>query len=491
MTRQNKVSLISFKGFLFLLAGVFAIAAAILVILSISAATETGSTPDSAISLAEGVNTGLLGPGQQRWFKFQPDKEGRDIRMEKSLTLIFTPDDGNRIRKVSLQLFEEEQLGLFYRGDADKMTNLGAGQVVSRDGNPETGELLWTGWLVGSDTYYIQIMNGSDITIDYWFFTDNIINYSLGEPETPPAAITSEIGIGPDNPAPLMPGLTQGTLEPNSTYWYAFTHVDFSNEDRFQGRDFSMFFTPDDGNRRHHVNFELFPLSQVEIWQRGDADKLTNFGAGMLVSRDSDYNTGERIWRGTVVKGDTYLMAVENGTDIEIEYWIFDGDIYNPELGPEAVPPPAPVFAQGAAPQTAIPLEPEKNKGSLDPGEEVWYSFSITDFDEEYFEEMALTMITTPDDGNRIRHMTFDVFTTEGVQYWSPGDNSQINNVGSGGVVFRDDNQLTGERVWKGWVVDDDLYYVQIRNGAEVRMDYWLFIGDVYRPELDGKPQAG
>ncbi len=484
MTRQNKVSLISFKGFLFLMAGVFAIAAAILVILSVSAATGTGSTPDSAIFLTEGVNTGLLGPGQQRWFKFKPGRAGGDSRVEQFLTLVFTPSDGNRIRQVSLQLFEKEQLGFFYQGEADKMTNFGAGQVVSRDGNYETGELFWTGWLFGSDTYYIQIMNGSDVTIDYWLFDDNIINYSLGEPETPPVAIISEIGSDPGHPAPLKPGLTQGTLGPNSTYWYTFTYADFSNEDRFQGRDFSMFFTPADGNRQHYVNFKLLTFSQVEIWQRGNTDELNNFGAGMLVDRDNNQNTGERVWQGTVIKGNAYLMAVENETDVEIEYWIFDSDIYNPELNPESAPPPAPVFAQGAAPQTAIPLKLGQNKGSLDPGQEVWYGFRITDYDEEYFEEMALTMITTPDDGNRIRYMTFDVFTAGGVQYWSPGDNSQINNIGAGSVVFRDDNLLTGERFWKGWLVDNDLYYVQIRNGAEVRMDYWLFTGDVYRPEL-------
>jgi len=43
----------------------------------------------------------------------------------------------------------------------------------------------------------------------------------------------------------------------------------------------------------------------------------------MLVSRDGDDSTGERIWQGPLIKGDTYLLAVSNESDVEIEYWLF------------------------------------------------------------------------------------------------------------------------------------------------------------------------
>ena len=65
-----------------------------------------------------------------------------------------------------------------------------------------------------------------------------------------------------------------------------------------------------------------------------------------------------------------------------------------------------------------------------------------------------------------------------------PGNPEGISNVGAGSVVYRDDNHLTGERFWSGWVVDNDLYYVRIRNGSDVFVDYRLFNGDVYGPEL-------
>jgi hypothetical protein len=71
----------------------------------------------------------------------------------------------------------------------------------------------------------------------------------------------------------------------------------------------------------------------MEMWRHGETDQLINFGAGMLVSRDGDGNTGERLWSGTVIKGETYLLAVENEAAVTIDYWLFDADITNPELG--------------------------------------------------------------------------------------------------------------------------------------------------------------
>jgi hypothetical protein len=492
MTQQDKTTFISLKSFLLLVAGVFAVAAVLLVILFTSAATVTGGTPFSAVTLADGANTGVLAPGEQRWFKYNPDPFGRQIDLEKSLTLIFTPDDGNRKHRVGLKLFEEAELQHFFQGDASNMANFGAGVVVDRDGNPETGELFWHGWVSGEKTYYVMLENGTDVPIDYWLFTEDVIHYALGEEEQQEAGPPPEVGTAPSNPAALVPGLTKGKLAPHSTYWYAVTYVDFNNKKTYHDQTYVMYFTPDDGNRRHKVNFELFPMSEVGVWQRGDTGKLTNFGAGAIEDRDEDSNTASRVWRGPLVNGVTYLMAVENNSDVEVDYWLFDDNVFTPELGEKPAPQPAPDFAKGAAPETAVPLKFGVNIGSLEPGQEVWYSFRITDADDDSFEPMALTMIATPDEGNRIYHMNMDIFTGAGVQHWSPGDNSQINNIGAGSVVFRDDNPDTGEKFWNGWIVDNDLYYVQIRNLNPIPMDYWLFTGDVYRPELGAptKPEV-
>lgn len=482
--------------------------------ISSAAFAAGGVTPSQAVPLADDVNTGKLNPGEQHWYKFTLESGGQPNDVQKSLTLVLTPDMANVKFFTSLKIFEANQIAFFSNGDASNMTHIGAGSVVERDTNPETGELIWTGWVSTEQTYYIQVLNDSDFPIDYWLFNADVVSPPLTPPQEPAAEpiepptpqeepqapeepqqpeeapVTPEnpdIGNTPENPDHLTPGRTEGKLAPNATKWYALHYPDFSGDKNLQELDFSLFFTPDDGHRRHYVNFELYAASELNFWRRGDVDQMTNFGAGMQVSRDGDYNTGERIWRGVVLSNNDYLLAVRNGADVDIDYYIYEDDIYNPILGPLPEPAPLKVFAPGASPQTALPMKIGENVSGLAPGEEAWYSFRIADFDEEEFEQMAITLIATPDDGNRIRNLTFDVFTAGGVQYWSPGDNTQIDNIGAGSVVYRDDNPLTGERFWSGWVVDNDLYLVQVRNGTDTYMDYHLYTGDVYRPELGEK----
>ena len=72
MADYEKIASIRLKSFLLLLALVFAGSATLLSLLLSAAATETGSSPATAITLTEGENTGVLGPAGQRWFRIVP-----------------------------------------------------------------------------------------------------------------------------------------------------------------------------------------------------------------------------------------------------------------------------------------------------------------------------------------------------------------------------------------------------------------------------------
>ncbi len=337
MTGYNKESLTGLKYFLLLVAFIFGIAIALLVIVQSSAATATGSSPDMAISLTSGVNTGILGPGQRRWFRVTPNQ----------------------------------------------------------------------------------------------------------------------------------------------------------HSEQYQNMHLSMFFTTDVNNPRHQVNFELFTSSDVMAWQHGSKSELANFGAGMPVSRDGDLRVGERIWEGTVLRDETYYLAVDNSSPSKIDYWLVDDDVIITEMADQSQAEPAVVNqpqetlpTQGSAPHVAVPLVEYRNTGNLAPGQEAWYSFSVDNSKQEQFEPVALTLIFTPDDGSRIQHVAMDVFTPDAVVAWSPGGGAEMNNIGAGSVVYRDKNPQTGERFWNGWVINNNLYYVRLKNNAAVPIDYWLFNGDVYSPEL-------
>jgi hypothetical protein len=497
MIKKDNNFSFSFRGLL-----VLAAVAILMVMLPTTVAAQGGgNTPTLAVTLADDVNEGSLNPLEQHWYKFTP----AGANVEQTLYLIISPDDGSKVRFVTLKVFEGSQIQFFSNGDAGGMAVFAAGQLATRDGNPNTGERFWAGTVSAPTTYYVQIFNESDFPVDYQLFNTATSPEVEQAPETPQAAETPA-QPQPETPAAAPPeivaksndpglaeelvfderGRVTGRIAPNAKYWYTISPPNVGN-DPFQAQQYTLFFTPDDGNRRHNVTFELFPYSEFDRWQRGDGDTFTNFGAGMIVDRDGDYLTGERLWNGTLIKGDKYLLSIANGNDIPIDFYFYNGDITNDHLGEIPAPPPAPVYALGAAPQTAAPLKLGENEGLLQPGEEAWFSFSIADLDNEKFEEMALTMVSTPLDGNLMHHVTFDVFTAGGVKNWSPGDNSQIRNLGAGALVTRDNNDLTGERFWKGWVNDGDLYYVQIRNGTGIPVDYHLFTGDVYGPEL-GEP---
>jgi sortase A len=167
------------------------------------AEAERGLSPFTAFPLNPGRNTGLLAPGEGRWYQLAANPDGA-FQRQADLTLFFTPDDGNRAYRVSFQIFPAEQITRWYANDMSQVHNLGAGGVVSRDGNPVTGELLWSGWIANDQAYFIQVLNGADVPIDYWLFTGNVMAAELG-PSNDPTPVPPAAAEANPNPAPAQP----------------------------------------------------------------------------------------------------------------------------------------------------------------------------------------------------------------------------------------------------------------------------------------------
>ena len=334
-----------FQIFLLIIAVIYAVVTATLIIYSSEAAPATGRVPSLAISLVSEVNTGILAPNEQRWFKLTQHGAEANGQVEQALTVFFTPNSSLQQQQVSLQLFDENQLPNFYDGHSDQMVNFGAGQLVSRDGNPQSGELLWTGWLLDGQSFYVQLRNDGALPIDYWLLTDDV---------------------------------------------------------------------------------SIYPEVQAEI-----------------VAEDTE-------------------AGLEMAPVIELAAAITDG----------------------GSPQTAIPLLSGRNTGHVLADQQIWYSFSAADQAPSFFEEMALTMFVTPNTEHQIENVSFEIFTAEAAQQWSAQGTSELNNMGAGSLIQRDNDPLTGERFWTGWVVDSDIYYLRIHNHTATEIDYWLFDGDIYNPSL-------
>jgi hypothetical protein len=282
--------------------------------------------------LTFGENKGGLEPGEEAWYSFSiADFDAEDFE-EMALTMVTTPDNGNRIRYMVFDVFTADGVKYWSPGDNSNINNLGAGSVVYRDDNAETGERVWKGWVVDNDRYYVQIRNGTDTHMDYWLYTGDVYGPELGQKRSAVARVAAAPGAAPGSAVDLAVGVNQGQLEPNEERWYVFSRADVDQLTGSIDTAFTLVFTPDDGNRIRDVNFELFEGNQLRDWSPDSRFNINNFGHGSVVSRDDDLETGELLWKGQVLAGNEYYMRVSNETDVPIDYWIFPDDVIRANL---------------------------------------------------------------------------------------------------------------------------------------------------------------
>lgn len=215
------------------------------------------------------------------------------------------------------------------RADAHLLWQLVAQAIAGKEAAASTQ------WLVQADTLgWLAVPFGAEAA------RPAAVDDTGSESNSLPAAVPapsqtsySPVNIYPNNPLEFnFKQVNSGRLGPYGEHWYSLLRDDL-DKDLVEDMELTMFFTPREGYVSDRVNFELFPASQYHIWGRGDTDYMENFGLGLWVSRDEDPNTGERLWSGSLVDGNRYLVKVKNGTSSVIDYYLFPGDIENAELG--------------------------------------------------------------------------------------------------------------------------------------------------------------
>lgn len=309
----------------------------------------------------------------------------------------------------------------------------------------------------------------------------------------PPTEAYTPINIYPNNPLPFdLQHVNSGRLAPYGEHWYQLTRDDL-DKDLIENMKMTMFFTPIQGFMSNRVNFEIFPAGQYQIWQRGDADYMENMGAGSWVSRDKDPNTGERLWNGTLVDGDSYLIKVKNGTPEEVDYYLYPDDVQNAELGnptlipgdastvrvPYAAAPPtrpARPAEPGENPIEALPLKLGKTSGTLQAGQELWYSFTYPGpTDEKANRDFDIFLTSTPLDDVRARHADFAIYPGAQLHLWTRGTIDELTPLGtSAPSKYPLSDKKSLQVLWKGQLMEDHLYYVKIFNHDIGPLEYTL-----------------
>jgi stress response protein SCP2 len=377
----------------------FALGAASVLLLSMAlpamaaAPSPAGSSDVSPIALSIGAGqdmgeTGTLAPGQSVWYSVDvTDSSGRyevdtnhtgngDVnesnttneldRPPLDLSLFVTPGNPNQLDHVQMNLYAGVSA-------VNAGTTFGAGNMVPRNsdfhGDPNVGELTYSGWVDNDIPTLIQITNTNAVPVSYDLFTANMTNVSLGgAAQSMPAATqmttTTSTATGAAKlAAPAMPSgvnanspiamsivpgqdvSQSGTLAPGQSVWYSVTVGDRSgkyevdidktgngdlNESNATNEldrpplDLSLFVTPGTPSYNDHVNMSLYA-------GQNDVNAGITFGAGNIVPRTSDFhgdpNVGQQTYSGWVDNGVPTLIQITNNNSVPISYHLYTANM--------------------------------------------------------------------------------------------------------------------------------------------------------------------
>lgn len=295
----------------------------------------------------------------------------------------------------------------------------------------------------------------------------------------PPDPMVGE-SIYPSQPVRLLEGTNTGRLAPKSEHWYTFTAGKILGK-TIENYSLTMFFTPGEPNLARDVTFEMYTADQYPIWERGTPDQMEHFGAGSWVSRDGDYNTGERLWHGTVVHGGIYFVKIINETNKWVDYHLMTGDIYNTELGLPTEKPKkvaAETAPTGRDIGSPLPVDKGLTSGRLSAGQEIWYSFEDKNFasDEYEFTNYLIQLDHTPGAGYVTNYVNFEIYPFQEQQLWRRGDTGAITPLGAGSDAAYDKASDTHTWLWDGHFVSNTIYFIRVRNDSVTDIDYELLI---------------
>ncbi len=296
-----------------------------------------GVDPNNPIRMAMAprqmmLQEGQVGAGDEVWFEMDVAQINGPGRLPLNLTVFATPGDGNTVRELHLDLFSTRFADFWSANNPQPIREFGAGRVVERDGDYVTNELIWNGWVNNDEAVLVRFRNDNPFPVDYWMFTGDVIHNPAFAPLVEPKPVVNVIA-GTDilNPLMLEP-VNQGKLAPGESRWYEVMLSDL-DPTTLERLELSMYVTPDDGNRRHKIGFELYSADQRALWSRDDVGAMTNFGAGALVSLDNNPETAEYLWEGHMIDENFNYIKIHNGSDVTIDFWLFTEERPNVSLG--------------------------------------------------------------------------------------------------------------------------------------------------------------
>jgi hypothetical protein len=413
-----------------------------------------GGSPYAADLLISGLNTGALDPGQEYWYAYSRLDLGNPDYNSIILSLNFEAEGIAAANRVNFQVFTFKQVEGWLANSSGPIDSLGLGTPASADFDADTGERLWAGLVAPNEVYYVRIFNLSPSPVQFRLTAlgQKNSNYEILLANQQPLAINEAIIPAAVNVPGQFAANTAGEADisnlplaidassPASTRWLLAAQA-------IQG---------------------LSP-QEAAAWL---------MSAAMLGWLPG----GEGVSQPAAVPVDpnanTVASADAGGDDTEPEVVVVEAVDIKIRAELETF------TGESIYPNRPVKLLEGPNVGRLAPQTEHWYTFTPGKLDDEVIENMSLTMFFTPGEPNLARHVTFELFTGSQYHIWERGTPQDMAHFGAGSWVSRDNDYMTGERLWHGTVVDGDQYFIKITNDTNQWMDYYLFPADIINTEL-------
>lgn len=418
-----------------------------------------GGSPYAADLLVSGLNTGSLNPGQEHWYAYSRIDLGDSAYNAIILSLNFEAEGIAAANRVNFQVFTFNQVEAWLKDSSGPVDSLGLGTPASTDFNANTGERLWAGPVAPNEVYYVRIFNLSPSPVQFRLtalgqkntgfeaFFDAQTNVTHPSSVIPASVSVPGEVVAPDAvetapsvAASLPVDITDGS--PNSTSWLLAAQA-----------------------------INGLPPQEAAAWL---------MSAAMLGWLPG--NGGPAQPAAVPVDPNPQPAAVADAGD---------NDEPEPEvMVEEPAAPEQPVAPDTLKGDNIYPNNPVKllygpNVGRMGPKTEQWYTFTPGKVDDKLIENFSLTLFFTPGEPNLARHVTFELFTGSQYQIWDRGTPQDMEHFGVGSWISRDNDYITGERLWHGTVVDGDQYFIKITNDTNKWVDYYLYPDDIINIEWD------
>jgi hypothetical protein len=398
-----------------------------------------GRSPYAAQPLADGLNIGTLAAGEATWYVFNASAAGSQPDQALTLHMVCRPNASDVTPYVNFQLFTFDEADRWLRGSGDVSPAVGV--FTTTDFDQATAERLWSGSVAAGETYYVRVFNNSRQPVEYHL---TALNQSSASQAKPSSGARTAVQA---SPAVARVSSSGGSPAPRAT-------------------------TDDTQWLLIAAAVKNMSTQEAAAWLKM-ADQ-----AGWLPRSNGAATPGYSVSTAALLEGNAAEPAGQP-------------PLGSSEKAAPAAPAPSPSeLYPNIYPAAALALRDGANVGKLAPGGEHWYSFIHDSYDSDWYHYMALTLFSTPTDGNNSHNINFQIFTGSQLQIWQRSTPQDMHPMGDGQWVSRDKDPVTGERVWAGKVVEGDLYYVRVFNHTDHVIDYYLITQDILNTELGDRVWA-